>query len=114
MTVTYLAAQNAAFQVAFLVAALGVPTVGWVLLIVGLKQRSRGRPRPGAGLTDNPPPDAPSGTRLVVIGAVFMALGVLVIVWRLVTTGPEPSRGSGSAEFNSRTELLLVAAPSSR
>lgn len=113
MAVTYLAAQNTAFQVGYLVLALGVPTVGWILLIVGLKQRSRGRPRPGAQLTDHPvsAPTGPSGTRLVIIGAALLAVGLSAILWRLATTGTEPTERSGSTESSARTEVRTPALP---
>jgi hypothetical protein len=92
MTVTYLATQSA-FQTAYLIAALGVPTVGWILLIVGLKQRSRSRPQ--SHLKRRPQPSSPgkgkgkgkqsSGTTLIAVGVVLLVLGVLAIVWRLAT-----------------------------
>jgi UDP-N-acetylmuramyl pentapeptide phosphotransferase/UDP-N-acetylglucosamine-1-phosphate transferase len=90
VTVTYLATQSA-FQTAYLIAALGVPTVGWILLIVGLKQRSRSRPQ--SHLKRRPQPSSPgkgkgkqsSGTTLIVVGVVLLVLGVLAIVGRLAT-----------------------------
>ena len=90
MAVTHLAAHDAAFQAAYLIAALGVPTVGWILLIVGLKQRSRSRPqshlkRPAQ--SSSPARGGSSGTTLIVIGAVLLALGVLAIVGRLARAG---------------------------
>jgi hypothetical protein len=91
MTVTHLAAPNGAFQAAYLVAALGVPTVGWILLIVGLKQRSRSRPQ--SHLKRRPEPSSPgkdkqsSGTTLNARGVVLLVLGVLAIVGRLATAG---------------------------
>ncbi|OSC40172.1 hypothetical protein [Mycobacterium decipiens] len=89
MTVTYLAANGAAFQAGYLIAALGVPTLGWVLLIVGLKQRSSSRDQPGVHRTDplSPPQGGSPGTRLIIIGLVLMALGVLAILGRLATAG---------------------------
>lgn len=86
MTVTHLAAPNAAFQVAFLVAALGIPTVGWVLVVVGLKQRSHRHPQPEIRRTQNPTPpeERPSGSKFIAVGAVLIALGVLVIAARLI------------------------------
>ena len=86
MAVTYLAAHDAAFQAAYLVAALGVPTVGWILLIVGLKQRSRSGPQPHLKRQARSKPPAgggSSGTKLIVIGAVLLALGVIAIVGRM-------------------------------
>ena len=91
MTVTHLAAQNTAFQAAYLIAALGVPTVGWILLIVGLKQRSRSRPqshlkrRAQSSSPGTPGKDGSSGTTLIVVGVVLLVLGVLAIVVRLAT-----------------------------
>jgi hypothetical protein len=90
MTVTYLATQSA-FQAAYLIAALGVPTVGWILLIVGLKQRSRSRPqshlkrRAQSSSPGKPGKDVSSGTTLIVVGVVLLVLGVLAIVGRLAT-----------------------------
>jgi hypothetical protein len=93
MTVTYLATQSA-FQAAYLIAALGVPTVGWILLIVGLKQRSRSRPQShlkrraqssSPGKPGKPGKAVSSGTTLIVVGVVLLVLGVLAIVGRLAT-----------------------------
>jgi hypothetical protein len=92
MTVTYLATQSA-FHAAYLIAALGVPTVGWILLIVGLKQRSRSRPqshlkrRAQSSSPGKPGKDGSSGTTLIVVGVVLLVLGVLAIVGRLATAG---------------------------
>jgi hypothetical protein len=87
MAVTYLAAHGAAFQAGFLILALGVPTVGWILLIVGLKQRSRSRPQSHLKrqARSKPAKGAASGTTLIVIGAVLLALGLLAIVARLAS-----------------------------
>lgn len=87
MTATYLAAPSGAFQAAFLAAALGVPTVGWILLVVGLKQRAHSRPQPGIRRKEDatPPEDRPSGNRFITIGAVLIAVGVLVIAARLIS-----------------------------
>ena len=89
MTATYLAAANSAFHVGVLVAALGLPTVGWVLVVIGLKQRSHSRPQPEIRRRQDPTPaeERPSGTRLIAIGAVLIALGVLVIAARLMGAG---------------------------
>ncbi|MGB9227197.1 hypothetical protein [Mycobacterium sp.] len=101
MTVTHLAAQNVAFQTGFLIVALGVPTVGWILLIVGFKQRSRSRPQPHLRpeFRSAPRQGAPSGTKLIVIGAVLLALGAIAIVGRLVSAGSNPPEKPQSAEF---------------
>ncbi|EUA05863.1 hypothetical protein I546_5894 [Mycobacterium kansasii 732] len=110
MTVTSLAAHADAFQAAYLMTALVVPTVGWILLIVGLKQRSRGRSQPG--VLRPPQPSSPnprgrsSGTTLIVIGTVLLTLGVLAIFGRLASAGPRTSEGSGGAELYSGTGLL--------
>ncbi|KZS65473.1 hypothetical protein A4G26_09675 [Mycobacterium kansasii] len=109
MTVTSLAAHGGAFQAAYLMAALVVPTVGWILLIVGLKQRSRGRPQPG--VRRPPQPSSPNrgrspGTTLIVIGTVLLTLGVLAIFGRLASAGPRTSDGSRGAELDSGTGLL--------
>ncbi|QUR69225.1 hypothetical protein [Mycobacterium spongiae] len=108
MTATFLAAPDAVFRTGYLVAALGVPTVGWILLIVGLKQRSRGRPQPGARSTNHPasPPEKSAGTRLILVGAVLMALGVLAIIARLATADPAPSEGSLGREWSKRPHVL--------
>ncbi len=89
MTASYVAAPNGVFQVGFLLAALGVPTVGWILLVLGWKQRSQSRPQSGVRRPQHPKPAAerPSGTKLIVMGAALMALGVLVIVGRLISAG---------------------------
>jgi hypothetical protein len=89
MTVSHLAAQNVAFQTGYLVLALGVPTVGWILLIIGLRQRSRSRPQPHIRpeYRATPRQGAPSGTNLIVIGAVLLAIGAIAVVARLATAG---------------------------
>ncbi|KZS83391.1 hypothetical protein [Mycobacterium persicum] len=107
MTVTSLAAHGGAFQAAYLTVALVVPTVGWIVLIVGLKQRSRGRPRPGVPRPPQPPNRGRSpGTTLIVIGTVLLTLGVLAIFGRLASAGPRTSEGSRGAEFDSGTGVL--------
>ncbi|BBX99340.1 hypothetical protein [Mycobacterium lacus] len=85
MTVTHLASHGGAFQAGYLALALGVPTLGWILLIVGLKQRARTRPQPGARPHQLTPPAraASSGTALIVVGAALLTVGVLAIAWRL-------------------------------
>jgi UDP-N-acetylmuramyl pentapeptide phosphotransferase/UDP-N-acetylglucosamine-1-phosphate transferase len=89
------------FQTAYLVAALIVPTVGWILLIIGFKQRSRHHPqthlRPE--FRQAPRKGAPTGTRLIVIGAVLLALGALAIVGRFAGTGSKPPDKPQSAQF---------------
>ncbi|CAM2882259.1 hypothetical protein BST27_24160 [Mycobacterium intermedium] len=87
MTATYLAAPSGVFQAAFLVAALGVPTVGWILVVVGLKQRAHSRPQPGIRRKEDPTPpeDRPSGSKFIGVGAALIAVGVVVIAIRLLT-----------------------------
>ena len=105
MAVIYLAAPDAAFQAAYLIAALGVPTVGWVLLIVGLKQRSRSRPQSHLKRPTQPASGkrGSSGTTLIVVGAVLLTLGVLAIAGRLAGAGPKTNQGSDGHEFVSPT-----------
>ena len=59
MNATYLAADDIAYRAGYLVAAIGIPLVGLILLIVGLKQRSRRRLRPGPYAPPYPPPYPP-------------------------------------------------------
>ncbi|MGB9305267.1 MAG: hypothetical protein WCB92_16755 [Mycobacterium sp.] len=101
MTVTYLAGNGSLLHTAYLAAALVVPTVGWILLIVGFKQRSRSRPQPHLRpeFRSAPRQGAPSGTKLIVIGAVLLALGAIAVVGRLVSAGSNPPEKPQSAEF---------------
>lgn len=70
---------------AYLAAMFGIPTVGWILLIIGLKQRSHSRPHRHMDPRQQPPPPQarPPGTTLIIIGAVLLTLGVLAIIGRL-------------------------------
>lgn len=56
---TYLAAGNIAYQAGYLTAAIGIPLVGLILLIVGLNQRSRGRRQPPGPYPPPYPPQYP-------------------------------------------------------
>src|SRR5271166_469409 len=100
MTVTYLAGNDSVLHTAYLAVALVVPTVLWILLIVGFRQRSRSRPQ--AHLRPEyraaPRQGAPSGTKLIVIGAVLLALGAIAIVGRLASKGSNPPDKPQSAE----------------
>lgn len=73
MTVTELAEASVAYHIGYLTAMFGIPIVGLVLLIVGLRQRSQGRhqppfanppgypygyPQPGPYPSGYPPPNA--------------------------------------------------------
>ncbi|OBJ06205.1 hypothetical protein A5646_16515 [Mycobacterium sp. 1245499.0] len=105
MTVASLASEGAAYEAGRLVAALGIPAIGLLCLIIGLVTRSRGRRRPpaypqyppsfpaGPGYPYPPPgypappypaypgyaprPRTPkSATTLITIGAVLLAFGI--------------------------------------
>jgi hypothetical protein len=118
VTATYLASGDVGFQAGYSLAAFGIPAVGLILLIVGIKQRSGNRRQPGTyppppGLPANtgypgpPPPPGPypgypagfapppragsPGTALIVIGAVLLMLGALGIVGRLAAAGSRTS-----------------------
>jgi hypothetical protein len=68
VTVTELAEGTAAYNVGYLTAEFGIPILGLVLLIVGLRQRSRrrrqppGYPPPGPSPYGYPPPSGPIGS----------------------------------------------------
>jgi hypothetical protein len=89
MTVTHLAIDHGALQTAYIAAVLIVPTVGWILLIIGLRQRSRSRPQPHIRpeYRATPRQGAPSGTKLIAIGAVLLALGAIAVLGRLAAAG---------------------------
>jgi len=101
VVVTELAEASIAYYLGELVVTAGLPIVGLVLLIVGLRQRSRSRqlpaayPPPGPYPPGPPAPPAPpqyypgpqpaprpprSGIALIVVGSLLLAGGLLGIV----------------------------------
>lgn len=104
MTVAYLASDESAVRAGRLMFSLGVPAIGFLCLVIGLVERSRGRRRapvyppppypPGfpvnPGYPYPPPPGYPayssypprprtpkSATALITVGAVLLAFGIL-------------------------------------
>jgi hypothetical protein len=63
VTVAYLASREAEVQAGYLVATFGIPAIGLIRLIIGLLQRSRGRPHPAPYPPPyQPPPGFPVNT----------------------------------------------------
>jgi hypothetical protein len=102
--VTELAEGSAAEHVGYLIGLFGIPSVGAILLIVGLQRRSRNRrqppfanpmappgyPPPGPHPYGYPPPPRPrasSGTALIVVGSLLLGFGVLGFLGHLVDAG---------------------------
>jgi hypothetical protein len=61
VTVTELAEGTVAYNLGYLTAAFGIPVLGLILLVVGLRQRSRRRRPPLLGNPMGPPGYPPSG-----------------------------------------------------
>jgi hypothetical protein len=53
---TFLAERDAAVQAGYLIGLFGIPLAGLVMLIIGLRQRSRSRVQPGPYPPGYPPP----------------------------------------------------------
>jgi hypothetical protein len=115
VTTTYVAA-DAAYQMGKIIGALLFPTVGLVLLIIGLRQRSAARKLPPAA--EQPPPGYPpqyaphgypgqpgppgfppsqgypvaqprsrsSGIALIIVGSVLLGLGAFGVLGAVVTS----------------------------
>ncbi|OBK46968.1 hypothetical protein [Mycobacterium sp. 1081908.1] len=78
-------AREVGLQVGYLAALVGVPAIGLICLILGL--RSRNRARPVTLGSPHPPPQpraGKSGTALIVVGSVLLTLGALGIAGNLV------------------------------
>jgi hypothetical protein len=78
-------------QVGYLAAMFGVPAIGLICLIIGLRARNArpvttGSPYPPAPTTAYPPQPRPAkwATTLVILGAVLLTLGALGIAGSLV------------------------------
>jgi hypothetical protein len=101
VAVTELAEVSAAYVFGEMIAMAGIPIVGLILLIVGLRQRSRSRPLTPPGYppaapypyrppvpppptpsypTSYPPRPARSGTPLIVVGSLVLACSLLGIL----------------------------------
>lgn len=121
MVVAYLATDESGFeQAGRLMFVIGLPTVGLILLVSGLWERSRSRrrqPQPGYPYPPGPPPQggfgypgwpspgyppavpprrptSKSATALITVGAVLLGLGGLDILFHAARAVSSDDRGS--------------------